>query len=51
MHGPLNVKISNNIAAFSFSLCVGVIQCVPHATEPSISLMSCQQQFLEKFGG
>jgi hypothetical protein len=27
------------------------IQCVPLATEPGISLMSCQQQFLEKFGG
>jgi hypothetical protein len=27
------------------------IQCVPLATEPGISLMSCQQQFLEKSGG
>jgi hypothetical protein len=26
------------------------LQCVPLATEPGISLMSCQQQFLEKFG-
>jgi hypothetical protein len=26
-------------------------QCVPLATEPGISLMSCQQQFLQKFGG
>jgi hypothetical protein len=27
------------------------IQSVPLATEPGISLMSCQQQFLEKSGG
>jgi hypothetical protein len=28
-----------------------IIQGVPLATEPGISLMSCQQQFLEKFEG
>jgi hypothetical protein len=27
------------------------VQGVPLATEPGISLMSCQQQFLEKYGG
>jgi hypothetical protein len=29
---------------------IAIIQCVPLAAEPGISLMSCQQQFLEKFG-
>jgi hypothetical protein len=27
------------------------VQCAPLATEAGISLMLCQQQFLEKFGG
>jgi hypothetical protein len=28
-----------------------VIQCVPLATKTDVTLTSCQQQFLEKFGG
>jgi hypothetical protein len=34
-----------------FSSIFPIIQCVPLAAEPGISLMSYQQQFLDMFGG
>jgi hypothetical protein len=44
-------NIKGNDAVKTASILTVFVQHVPLATEPGISLMSCQQQFLEKLGG